>query len=215
MCKKNLVILLAVFPIFTSCQKDPNWEDMDNEYIVFTHKSEILNIDGYQSFFIPDSILLIGDKEDAVYLKGGNADKIITAVVGNMEKAGYVRIMNKEEADIGMQLSYISSTKYLTGYVSSPYWWWGYPAYWDPFYWGGYWNSWWYGYPISYSYSENSLLGEMVDLKSSDKENAKLSVIWNMYINGSISGYNNYDVNRMVRGVDQAFEQSNYLFKQN
>lgn len=55
----------------------------------------------------------------------------------------------------------------------------------------------------------------MVDLKSSDKENAKLSVIWNMYINGSISGYNNYDVNRMVRGVDQVFEQSNYLFKQN
>lgn len=215
MHKKNLVIMLAAFPVLISCQKDPDWEDMDNEYMVYTHKSETLNIDRHQSFFIPDSVLLIGDKEDAVYLKGGNTDKIITAVVRNMETAGYVRVFNKEDADIGIQLSYISNTKYLTGYISTPYWWWGYPSYWDPYYWGNYWNSWWYGYSISYSYSENSLLGEMVDLKSSDKDNAKLSVIWNMYINGCISGYNNYDVNRMIRGVDQAFEQSNYLFKQN
>lgn len=35
MHKKNLVIMLAAFPVLISCQKDPDWEDMDNEYMVY------------------------------------------------------------------------------------------------------------------------------------------------------------------------------------
>ena len=46
-----------------------------------------------------------------------------------MTKYGYNQVMDKEFADVGIQVSYIESTYYFTNY-SSPYWWWDYPGYW-------------------------------------------------------------------------------------
>lgn len=214
MRNKNLLLMLAMTSALISCQKEPDWEDMDNEYIVYTQRDEAFDVDAHQSYFVPDSILLIGDSEEAVYLKGSDAERVISSIVRNMDDAGYTRVKEKEDADLGIQLSYVSCTDYFISYISSPYWWWGYPGYWDPFYWGGYWGGWGYGFPITYSYSENSLLGEMVDLTSSKGENEKLPVVWNMYINGDISGYKRFDCNRMIRGIDRAFAQSAYFKKQ-
>lgn len=216
MRNKTILLMAALASTLVSCQRKPDWEDMDNEYLVYTQRDPSFDAGSHRSFFIPDSILLIGDSAEPVYLDGRDADNIIASVARNMEEAGYVRSEKKEEADLGIQLSYISCTNYFTGYDASPYWWWGYPGYWDPFYWGGYWGGWWgYSFPVVYSYSENSLLGEMVDLKAPKGDDTRLPIVWNMYVNGDQSDYIRYDSNRMLQGIERAFDQSAYLIKNN
>lgn len=201
--------------LLVSCQKDPDWDELDSEYIVYTQKDASFDFgaDKHPTYFIPDSILVIGDWYEPEYMKGYTADEIISAVTDNMNRAGYQRVEKKEEASLGIQLSYISNTYYFTGYTASPYWWWGYPGYWSPWnYWGG-WGYWGYSFPVTYSYSDNSLLGEILDLNAPEGEDKELPVVWNMYINGDVSGSVHFDCHRMVRGVNQAFEQSEYLGK--
>lgn len=212
---KQSLWLLALTSICISCQKEPDWTEESNEYLVYTERDATFDANRHSNYFIVDSILLIDDSEKPKYLTGPEAEKIISKVVQNMDRSGYHRVNSKDEADLGMQLSYIFDTYYFTSYPSyPPYWWWGYPGYWDPYYWGSYWDGWGYGFPISYSYSENSLLGELVDLTVPKEKNSKLTVVWNMYINGESSGYRHFDSNRMQRGIDQAFRQSSYLKKE-
>ena len=117
----------------------------------------------------------------------------------------------KDFADVGIQVSYIESTYYFTNY-SSPYWWWDYPGYWYPGYWGGYWNSWYYPYTVSYNYTTGSLLIEMIKL---DTQSKKIPIIWNAYMSGLLYSSNRINLQLAVDAVDQAFEQSSYLNKQN
>lgn len=130
--------LLALTTALISCQKEPDWAEQSNEYLVYTQKDASFEAGRYENYFIADSILLIDDVEEPRYLKGTEAEKIISRVALNMERAGYHRTDRK-------------------------------------------------------------------------KEGSKLNVVWNMYINGEVSGYRHFDSNRMQRGIDQAFHQSRYL----
>lgn len=212
---KKLLLLAVVTILAVSCQKDPDWEESDNEYQVLAARDDSADFGNYSNYYIADSILLIGNQEKPTYMNQPTAQKIIDEFVSNMNERGYTQTENKEEADLGLQLSYVKSTHYLTGYVSTdPYWWWGYPSYWYPLYWGV-WGGWSYSFPVYYSYSENSLLAEMIDLNSPQGEDSKLPVIWNVYINGGLSGHAMYDSGRMLQGIDRAFEISPYLQKNN
>lgn len=211
MYKKSIFMFLSLF-FLVSCQKEPDLNEMDNEYMVYTQNDTSFSPEEHSTFYIPDSILVISYSDKPEYMYNNISGKLIDAYVSNMEQMGYSRVTEKENADLGIQLSYISDTHYFTGYVSSPYWWWGYPGYWDPFYWGS-WIGWGYSFSINYSYSENSLLAEMVDLKSVEDKKHKLPVVWNAYISGDLSGYTHFDVNRMLRGIDRTFGQSPYLKK--
>lgn len=82
-----------------------------------------------------------------------------------MNAAGYTAA-NKDEADLGLQVSYVASTYYFHGYYNDGPWWGYYPGYWYPGYWGGNWGGgWYYPYPITYSYSTGSLLADMINFK--------------------------------------------------
>ena len=69
-----------------------------------------------------------------------NAQMIIKTVADNLKDRGYVQLdaSEKENADLGIQLSYVESTYYFTTYTSPYYWfdgWWG-SAYWPGWCWG-------------------------------------------------------------------------------
>lgn len=106
--------LLALTTALISCQKEPDWAEQSNEYLVYTQKDASFEAGRYENYFIADSILLIDDAEEPKYLKGTEAEKIISRVALNMERAGYHRTDRKEEADLGLQLSYIFDTHYLS-----------------------------------------------------------------------------------------------------
>jgi hypothetical protein len=130
-----------------------------------------------------------------------------------MEKLGYIYTPSNPDADLGIQLTYIIKTeRYLQYYDNDPYWWLDYPGYWPSGYWGS-WTGWYYPYPVTYTYTTNALVADMVDLTEEAREATPLKIVWSCYIGGP-AGYSvQDDVNRMKAAVDQAFVQSPYLAK--
>lgn len=114
--KKLIPILLAVFAL-VSCEKDPDMDKLDNEYLVFTSHDTSTKFNDFSTYYIPDSILIIGDKKDPEYWKDENAQIIINAFKTKMNAAGYTAA-NKDEADLGLQVSYVASTYYFHGYYN-------------------------------------------------------------------------------------------------
>lgn len=165
--KKLIPILLAVFAL-ASCEKDPDMGKLDDNYLVYTNYDKQANFKDFSTFYLADKILVISDSKEPEYLEGEGAEQILAAYTENMEAKGYQPAADKESADLGIQVSYIASTYYFTGYTQ-PEWWWGYPGYWGPSYWGN-WGGWYYPYAVTYSYSTNSFITEMVNLKADEGE---------------------------------------------
>lgn len=160
---------------------------------------------------MPDSVMVIGDTKDPEYWTGSKAADILKAYEDNMQACGYVRTDDKSEADVGLQISYVQSVAYFVDY-RNPYWWNEYPGYWLPGYWGD-WGYWYYPYPVVYSYSVGSLLTEMVDLSTPPSADRKLTVVWNSFLSGLLSGSDAFNMELTVRAINQSFVQSPYLVR--
>lgn len=211
--KKILPFLLFTL-FFTSCQKDPDLSKLENDFIVSTNYDKNTNFSSYTTYYIPDSVLIIGDDKQPRYWTGNQTDEIIGVIKKNMDARGYTQTTDKTEADLGIQVSYIESTSYFQGYNDYPYWWWGYPGYWGPGYWGD-WGGWYYPYPVIYSYNVGSLLSEIVDLKTKlpKDTNSKLTVLWTAYLVGLLSGSDQINIQLSKTALEQAFTQSPYIKK--
>ena len=207
--KKVFPILLMTAAVFASCEKEADSDQLDNKFVVYTNYDKSANFGSFSTYYLPDSILIIGDKQEAEYWQDENAQKIIAAYATNMDSRGSVRTYNKEEANLGLQVSYVKSTYYVTNY-GQPEWWWGYPGYWGTPYWGN-WGDWYYPYAVTYSYSTGSFLTELLNLEAPQGQTEKLPVLWTAYMSGLLSGSTSVNVNLAVQAVNQAFTQSTYL----
>lgn len=207
---KRLIPLLFIAMTFASCEKEPDLDKVQNDYVIYTQYDKDANFSKGNTYYIPDSVLVIGNKDKgAAYLDAQEGDFIINAYATQMSSRGYTRVYDKTEATYGLQISYVESTFY---YTNSPGWWSDYPWYWTPSYWWP-WitGAWYHPYPFIYSYTSGSLVAEMVDITSVSKESstASPSVIWNNYIT---------DINtpatsqtKLTKAIDQAFAQSTYI----
>lgn len=209
--KKVLFILLTAL-LVVSCHKEPSMSDLSNDLIVLTNYDTQANFSDYVTYYLPDSILIISDNPQATYWTEEQAGDILSTIEELMNQRGYVRIDNRNEADLGIQTSYVQNITLFYGY-SDPYWWWDYPGYWGPGYWG--WDGWYYPYPISYSYRTGSMLAEIVDLKAKTPRRAdagsKLPVIWTAYMEGLAYNSKDYNAQLVIRALNQAFRQSMYI----
>lgn len=208
---KNFIPLLAALFAVTlaSCEKDPDMDKPDSNYLVYTNYDKKAEFGTFETYYLPDSILLIGNEKGAEYWKDENARKILSAYIANMDSRGYIRTDKRKEADLGLQVSYVKSTYYFTDY-GHPEWWWNYPGYWDVPYWGN-WGGWYYPYAVSYSYSTGSFLSELLNLNATQGPNEKLPVLWTCYMSGLLSSSASVNTQLAVQGVNQAFIQSAYL----
>ena len=205
-----------------SCQKDPSTSGLSNEYLVYTAHDAAADFAPLGTYYIPDSILIIGsnavDKEGnkvAKYWKDTDALTLINTFVSQMDERGYERVLDptiRASADVGFQLSYVEDTTYFVGY-NNPYWWSYYPYYWDPGYWGS-WYGWYYPYAaVYYGYTTGSLLAEMVNLRSESGSGKSLPVIWNLYVSGLLNDRQTIDITDASQAIEQGFTQSPYLNK--
>ena len=159
-----------------SCQKDPSTSSLHRDYLVYTDHDTKADFAAFETFYVPDSILIIGDNKQTLYWKDEKAQEIVATVVAKMQNAGFTRTEDKAAANLGMQLSYVERETYFVGY-NNPYWWWYYPYYWTPGYWGD-WLGWHYPYRVYYGYTAGSLLIEMLDLQAPQTEGKRLPVVW-------------------------------------
>lgn len=204
--KKYLILTLLVASVLlvSSCQKDPDTDKLDGSYLVYTNYDTGTDFKSLGSYYVIDSILIIGNSEKATYWNNANSQKIADAFAAKLALAGYEAADSEVDADIVLQLSYVNTTYYFNVYNPGP-WWNSYPGYWN---WGGW--GWYYPYSFSYSYSTGSIIGELVDTNAPTPLNDKLTVVWNTYICGLLNG-NNLSLSRTMEAIDQAFEQSPYL----
>lgn len=211
--KRCIILAAAVLATtFTACQKDPSSSDIDDDYAVYTNHDTAYDFRQPSTFFLPDSILLIGRRDKAEYWKDDDARQIVGALARSMTESGYVRTDDKSAADVGLQLSYVERVTYFIG-CDSPYWWWDYPFYWGPDYWGD-WYGWYCPYAVSYRYASGSLLTEMLDLtKRPTADDEELAVVWGSFIGGLLSADRRVNLQRTLEGIGQSFEQSPYLRK--
>jgi hypothetical protein len=188
-----------------ACEQDPDMDKLSGEYVVFTARDSTAAFSSFSTFYVADSILLIDRSETPEYWSGSNATALIQAFVTQMSAAGFTQVTAKDEATLGLQVSYVKSTYYLTAYGTNP-WWNSYPGYW-----GGYWGGGWTYPSVFYSYSTGSLLADLVALEATQGADAKLPVVWNAYIGGLLGGSGTLNVNLATQAIHQAFEQSAYL----
>lgn len=207
--KVSFVALLSLVGI-AACEKEPDPERMDGDYFVGTGYEPEADFKGAFTFFLPDSILIIGEREEPDYLSDAQVKMIIETYAACMEERGYLRSPDKAAADFGMQLTYIGNTSHFTEWVGMPVWWWGYAGYWSPAYWGN-WGYWYYSFPVEYNCATGTLLMEMVDLRTPEGKSQRLPVIWNNYIHGWLTRYEQTDTDLLQCGIRQAFRQSEYV----
>ena len=213
MIVKNLryTALALAAVAFCSCQKEPSTSDLHGDYLVYTAHDTGTDFSAIDTYFLPDSILLIGGSDRTEYWKDESAQEIIATVAAAMDNAGYTRTYDKAAANVGIQMSYVEQVTYFVGY-NNPYWWGYYPYYWTPGYWGD-WLGWHYPYGVYYGYTAGSLLTEMLDLEADQQSGKKLPVIWDSFAGGLLTGDSSLNLQRTLDAVEQAFVQSPYLSK--
>lgn len=207
---KKIIFFSALALMAVACHKEPYPQDGDMEYLVYTAPAKDVNFANFQTFDMADSVLVIGQSEKPQYSASDNALALIQQYRTNMEKLGYIYTPSNPDADLGIQLTYVVKTERYVQYYDDPYWWLDYPGYWPSGYWGN-WTGWYYPYPVTYTYTTNALITDMVDLTGEEKEGAKLEIVWSNYIGGPAGSSVSNDVERMKAAIDQAFAQSPYL----
>lgn len=208
---KKLVYLMLAVSLTAACHHLPDFSEQDNQYLVYTTPNPDVDFKKFKTYFIPDSLLVIGLKEDAYYSEGKSAAALINTFKAEMDAAGYTYEPDKEKADLGVQLTYVLFTEYFIQYYY-PYFWYEYPGYWGP----GYWGDWWmyyYPMPMVGAISTNVLVADLLDLTAPEGEHESLPVVWASVMSGPLTSTLPEDVTRLQESVRQAFVQSPYLKK--
>ena len=211
--KQVFPMLFAAALLVTACEKTPDTGKLDDDYLVYTDYDAETDFAKFTTFYVPDSVLIIDNSSNKPkFLYGTPASELIIAnYVKGMEQAGYVRTLDKANADLGMQVSYVEDTYSFRYYNNYP-WWYGYPWYWSFGYWGN-WGGWYWPYSIIYSYSTGSVLGELVDLTLPESTSKQLRVVWSSYISGLLNNDGTLNTTEVKQAIEQAFSQSPYLKK--
>ena len=208
---KKILLIPAVIILAFACQKEPV-TDGDNEYLVYTAPGKNVTFSSFSTFDLADSLLVIGQSSKPEYSQSNNALALIQQVRTAMENAGYIYTPSNPDADLGIQMTFVVKTERYVQYYNDPYWWLDYPGYWSPGFWGDY-TGFYHPYPVSYTYSTNSLMVDMVNLTTPKTGTEALEVVWSAYIGGPAGFGPNTDLDKMKVAINQAFAQSPYLKK--
>lgn len=214
--KKILLMVCMVGLFVTSCEKDPDMSRLDADLVVYTDHDSNTDFGRFKTYFLPDSILEAGAVHSS-YWKDENALMLIEEVEYQMNRRGYTRLTDpeqKDEADLGIQLSYIAQTNQVIsggGYWGDPF-----GGWWSSGFWGPWWGGWYYPYPITYSYDTNALIMELVNLTDKAEEGGKkqLPVVWYASASGFRFSNNKINIQLLLDGIDQAFTQFGYIYSE-
>lgn len=207
---RKILFISAAVLLMAACQKEPYTSDNDNSYLVYTSPGKDVNFTQYKTFDMTDSLLVICQGSKPKYVRNDAVKAILLDFRRNMEARGFVYTPDAEAADLGVQLTYVIKTERFVQFYSDPYWWLDYPGYWPSGYWGN-WNGYYMPRPVTYTYTTNALLTDIVNLTGEQKEGTPLEILWTSYIGGPAGSTIQGDVTRMTEAIDQAFKQSEYL----
>jgi len=195
--KRTFIYYAILVLMLISCYPEgpEYYEDLD---LVYTNYDVNYNFTGGSTYSMPDRIVRItGDLiegEDPEFIDEPYNTQILNRIETNMNALGWTRVENPDEADLVLMPASWTNT---TIYYWYDYWCWYY-------YWYCGWGWYYPGYATSYT------TGTLVmTLVASGEDYVEPSRVWTGAINGLLSGA--FNINRVNKGVDQAFKQSPYL----
>jgi hypothetical protein len=199
--KNKLTILMVTLSIllFGCYPEGPEYtEDLD---VVLTKVNDGYDFAGKGTYALPDQIVIITgnllDGDAPKFLPAAVATPILAKMDENMTQLGWQKVAISASPDVLLAPAAWETTTILYAY---DYWGWWYGGYYPG--WGGYYP----GYVGSYS--SGTLLMSIIDPDELSGTGRPI-LQWTAAINGILTG--NYDIARVNKGVDQAFDQSAYL----
>jgi len=183
-------------------------EDLDS---VTTQHDPSASFSTLRTYALPDTIQEVASKGGHPLPMDHSYDtQILARVAANLDAIGLRRVdPATETADVDVLVTF-TATRY-TEYTSYPFYdvWPG----WDGF--DGYDASWGIAYPGSSGSATvldaGSLRMEMLDQRTANPSTRQLTAIWTASVDGVLAGDNASIVQRIEKGIDQAFAQSSYL----
>ncbi len=212
--KWGLLGILSLPVLLFSCYPGgPEYvEDMD---LVASKYDETFDFSQVRTYIMPDTVMPVYDPdhpEDAEPVDKQMQKLILDEVANQLDLIGYERIYDTINGypDLYITNTVLSST-WVEYYWDYWYYYWGYYPYW-PFYWGGGYYPWYpWGTPVVYSYTTGTVLIQMMDPNNVDPETEQIPVVWIGAINGLAEGGQANINERVRRGIQQVFKQSDYL----
>jgi hypothetical protein len=185
-----------------SCQKSPDFDQLSANFLVATNVDPKVSFSNYKTYYISDTIsIATTDPKDTVWFDA-KAKQLIDAVKQNMASRGFQLVAKGANPNIGINMIAVKNVSIGVVY---PGWGWGYPGYWDPWYWGWYYP-YYYPWSVAYSVTTGSVGLDMIDLKNAQAEQ-QLSVLWSALMGGAL-GLTSDDIANGVNAINQAFTQS-------
>lgn len=211
-----LLVSIGAFLSLASCDKNPNFDKMDDDYIVRTDYDKQFDFGSKVTYFLSDTVYVIDgsskfkmDKWE--YNTNKNAEAILDVINYQMKAVGYEPTKDTAKADMTFFVTYFNDVQaYYNNYNN----WWDYWSAWGGWYWG-YYPAYPSYYAPVYTYQLGSIEIDIIDQKATPKMvkqgyNTK-PIVWSTYATGLNSGSNAYDRTLVVNAINQAFAQSPYL----
>jgi len=195
--KKNVFYFLGIILLMVSCYPDgpEYYEDLD---VVYTNYTEDFNFSSKSTYAMPDKIVKIEgnliEGETPEFVEEPINSQLVVQIQSNMTAMGWTKVEDPLSADLVLFPAVLTNTTVVYYY---DYWCWYYPYY----------CGWGYYYPVSASsYTTGTLIMSLV----ADGENyVEPSGVWYAAANGILTG--EYNTSRVMKAIDQAFDQSPYL----
>jgi hypothetical protein len=186
--------------------------DIGEADLVITAYDTAFDFGTVGTFFMPDTIIRVGEDDDENIDRSFDA-QIIAKVASELEAVGYTRLFDDSNAIPDVFVALGTSTSSFGWWVPGGCYWCYYPGYpgypgWGGGYYPGY--PWYPGYGGGYggTYETGSLGIVMVDAITVGDE---IPARWGGVINGLLSSTTSNTVARLNRQIEQAFDQSPYL----
>jgi hypothetical protein len=151
------------------------------------------------TFAIPDKVFRLDENGDPVDDPGANDQLALNRIKSNLIQAGFTEIADPDTSDPSKRpdviiIAFANQSTWVSGGCYSSWYSWYYPYY-----------GW--CYPVYYTYDIGTVLIAMVDPYASK------NALWVAALNGILEDTNAGIADRLTKGIDQAFEQSPYLYK--
>lgn len=164
-----------------------------------------------RTYALPATIQEVASKQGETLPMDHSYDaRILARVAANLDAIGLRQVdPSTTTPDVDVLVTF-TATRYIeyTSYSFANLW----PG-WSGF--DGYDSSWSVYYPYAYASAAvldaGSLRIEMLDTRTADPSTKQLTAIWNASIDGVLAGDKESIVQRIEKGIDQAFAQSSYL----
>jgi len=153
------------------------------------------------TYAMPDTVLHLVQEGDKDTISRKYDASILSSISSHMDALGYTRTADPATADV-----HVLTAVSVRDYVGYAY----YGGWWD--YWYGYYPPYWGWYPaggVAYSYSVGTVFILMMDPTKTTDNGKPAPPIWIAGLNGLADSSTNSQ--RIKKGIDQAFAQSQYL----